>query len=117
MHAYRLLSLVTCLEIKKCQCSSKRHCSTYRPVKIIRLVGGNTVEDLVLRRAQAKLKLTHAVIEGGHLSTELSPEESVTSTEVYKIIVVEFYRGLLQSFHHLKGTKNDSFLGNHIIVF
>lgn len=36
-----------------------------RPVKIIRLVGRSTVEEIVLKRADAKLKLTNKVIEGG----------------------------------------------------
>ena len=36
-----------------------------RPVKIIRLVGRSTVEEIVLKRADAKLKLTNTVIEGG----------------------------------------------------
>lgn len=39
-----------------------------RPVKIIRLVGRDTVEELILRRADEKLKLTNDVIEGGKFS-------------------------------------------------
>ncbi|KAI8520689.1 Chromodomain-helicase-DNA-binding protein 1-like [Branchiostoma belcheri] len=39
-----------------------------RPVKIIRLIGGSTVEEIILKRAEAKLKLTNSVIEGGQLS-------------------------------------------------
>ena len=40
----------------------------YRRVKVIRLVGRSTVEEIILKRAQAKLKLTNAVIEGGQFS-------------------------------------------------
>lgn len=36
-----------------------------RPVKIIRLVTKDSVEEIVLKRATAKLKLTSTVIEGG----------------------------------------------------
>ncbi|KAK6486794.1 chromodomain-helicase-DNA-binding protein 1-like [Huso huso] len=39
-----------------------------RPVKIIRLIGRDTVEEIVYRRAMSKLKLTNAVIEGGQFS-------------------------------------------------
>ena len=34
-------------------------------MKIIRLVSRSTVEEIVLKRADAKLKLTNTVIEGG----------------------------------------------------
>jgi SNF2 family DNA or RNA helicase len=39
-----------------------------RPVKIIRLVTKNTVEEIIVRRADAKLKLTNVIIEGGQFS-------------------------------------------------
>ena len=40
----------------------------FRPVKVIRLLGRNTVEEIILRRAEAKLQLTNAIIEGGQFS-------------------------------------------------
>ena len=40
-----------------------------RPVKIIRLVGRSTVEEIVLKRADKKLRLTNTVIEGGKVYT------------------------------------------------
>nr|XP_015217261.1 PREDICTED: chromodomain-helicase-DNA-binding protein 1-like isoform X4 [Lepisosteus oculatus] len=39
-----------------------------RPVKIIRLLGRDTVEEIVYRRAASKLQLTSTVIEGGQFS-------------------------------------------------
>eukprot|EP00731_Ephydatia_muelleri_P023270 Em0015g853a len=39
-----------------------------RPVKVIRLLGKNTVEKVILKRAYAKLELTATVIEGGQFS-------------------------------------------------
>ncbi|XP_030837594.1 chromodomain-helicase-DNA-binding protein 1-like isoform X1 [Strongylocentrotus purpuratus] len=39
-----------------------------RPVKIIRLIGRDSVEELILQRADEKLKLTNDVIEGGKFS-------------------------------------------------
>ena len=39
----------------------------YRPVKIIRLVSKNTVEEIILKRAEQKLKLTNSVVEGGQV--------------------------------------------------
>ena len=35
-----------------------------RPVKVLRLIGRSSVEEITLRRAEAKLKLTETVIEG-----------------------------------------------------
>lgn len=34
----------------------------FRPVRIIRLVGKNTVDEAILSRAEAKLKLTNRVL-------------------------------------------------------
>ena len=39
-----------------------------RPVKVLRLVTRDTAEEIVLRRAEAKLSLTQTVIEGGQFS-------------------------------------------------
>jgi len=39
-----------------------------RPVKIIRLVSKDTVEEIILKRAEVKLKLTQTVVEGGQFS-------------------------------------------------
>ena len=38
------------------------------PVKVIRLVAAQTVEELILKRAFLKLRLTHAVIDEGGFS-------------------------------------------------
>lgn len=40
----------------------------YRSVKVIRLIGQDTVEEIVCRKAASKLQLTHTVIEGGHFT-------------------------------------------------
>ena len=37
-------------------------------MKIIRLIGKNTVEEIILRRAEEKLKLTNTVIKEGEFS-------------------------------------------------
>ncbi|XP_078514462.1 chromodomain-helicase-DNA-binding protein 1-like isoform X1 [Lissotriton helveticus] len=39
-----------------------------KPVKIIRLLGRDTVEEIIYRRAMSKLKLTNTVIDGGQFS-------------------------------------------------
>ena len=43
-----------------------------RPVKIIRLVSKNTVEEIVLKRAESKIKLTDSVLEEGQVSTKFT---------------------------------------------
>ncbi|KAF0877863.1 CHD1L protein, partial [Crocuta crocuta] len=39
-----------------------------KSVKVIRLIGQDTVEEIVCRKAASKLQLTHTVIEGGHFT-------------------------------------------------
>ncbi|XP_017652241.2 chromodomain-helicase-DNA-binding protein 1-like [Nannospalax galili] len=39
-----------------------------KSVKVIRLIGRDTVEEIVYRRAASKLQLTNMVIEGGHFT-------------------------------------------------
>ena len=47
----------------------------FRPVKIVRLVGRNTVEEIILKRAKEKLKLTEKVIEEGEFSLGVSKQK------------------------------------------
>ncbi|XP_048779718.2 chromodomain-helicase-DNA-binding protein 1-like isoform X2 [Ostrea edulis] len=53
-----------------------------RPVKIIRLVGRNTVEEIILKRAEDKLKLTEKVIEEGEFSLGLSKQSLIADQHV-----------------------------------
>lgn len=39
-----------------------------RSVKVIRLIGRDTVEEIVSRKAASKLQLTNMIIEGGHFT-------------------------------------------------
>uniref|UniRef100_A0A8C0L9M2 Chromodomain helicase DNA binding protein 1 like n=1 Tax=Canis lupus dingo TaxID=286419 RepID=A0A8C0L9M2_CANLU len=39
-----------------------------KSVKVIRLIGRDTVEEIVYRKAASKLQLTNAIIEGGHFT-------------------------------------------------
>ena len=39
-----------------------------RNVKIVRLVGRSTVEEIVLRRAESKLRLTNSIMAADNLS-------------------------------------------------
>ncbi|KAK3102784.1 hypothetical protein FSP39_013885 [Pinctada imbricata] len=53
-----------------------------RPVKVIRLVGRNTVEEIILQRAQDKLKLTEKVIEEGEFSVGVSKQDLIADQHV-----------------------------------
>ena len=48
-----------------------------RPVKIIRLVSQHTVEEIILNRAAAKMKLTSAVIAEGQVSNICGCQEAI----------------------------------------
>ena len=43
-----------------------------RPVKVIRLIARHSVEEIILKRASLKLKLTSTIIEGGQVATPTS---------------------------------------------
>uniref|UniRef100_A0A6I8NH05 Chromodomain-helicase-DNA-binding protein 1-like n=1 Tax=Ornithorhynchus anatinus TaxID=9258 RepID=A0A6I8NH05_ORNAN len=43
-----------------------------KPVKIIRLIGRDTVEEIIYRTAVSKLRLTNAIMEGGHFALAVS---------------------------------------------
>ncbi|XP_062607988.1 chromodomain-helicase-DNA-binding protein 1-like isoform X1 [Saccostrea cucullata] len=53
-----------------------------RPVKIIRLVGRHTVEEIILKRAEDKLKLTEKVIEEGEFSLGLNKQSLISDEHV-----------------------------------
>ncbi|XP_051870509.1 chromodomain-helicase-DNA-binding protein 1-like [Pristis pectinata] len=62
------------------QASARAHrIGQKRPVKIIRLIGRDTVEQLIYSRAMSKLKLTNTLIEGGQFSMKEGEESSGTS--------------------------------------
>ena len=51
-------------------------------MKVIRLVGKNTVEEIILKRAEEKLKLTEKVIEEGQFSLGLAKQAMFTDDKV-----------------------------------
>ncbi|KAK2144952.1 hypothetical protein LSH36_716g01015 [Paralvinella palmiformis] len=55
-----------------------------RAVRVIRLIGRSTAEEIVLKRALAKLALTHDVIEGGQFSTA-SDKADLIADDDYKL--------------------------------
>ncbi|XP_043928021.1 chromodomain-helicase-DNA-binding protein 1-like isoform X2 [Protopterus annectens] len=59
-----------------------------RPVKVIRLVGRDTVEEIIYRRAVSKLKLTNAVIEAGQF--RLSEDTSKGNTDIQLSEILKF---------------------------
>lgn len=54
----------------------------HRPVKIIRLISKNTVEEIILKRAEDKLKLTNTVIKEGEFSLGASKHGLFTDDNV-----------------------------------
>ncbi|KAL3857047.1 hypothetical protein ACJMK2_011746, partial [Sinanodonta woodiana] len=64
-----------------------------RPVKIIRLIGQNTVEEIILKRAEIKLKLSEKVIEEGEFSLGMSKQgrqELITDDKVKLQDILKF---------------------------
>ncbi|KAK3736329.1 hypothetical protein QZH41_020800 [Actinostola sp. cb2023] len=61
-----------------------------RPVKIIRLVARNTVEEIILKRADEKLKLTNSVLEGGQFSSVSQGLNHIADTNVQLANILKF---------------------------
>ncbi|XP_063112832.1 chromodomain-helicase-DNA-binding protein 1-like isoform X2 [Cavia porcellus] len=58
-----------------------------KSVKVIRLIGRDTVEEIVYRRAASKLQLTNMIIEGGHFTLgaqKPSVDADLQLTEILK---------------------------------
>ncbi|XP_026569004.1 chromodomain-helicase-DNA-binding protein 1-like isoform X3 [Pseudonaja textilis] len=53
-----------------------------KPVKIIRLIGRDTVEEIIYRRAIAKLQLTNTVIEGGQFALGAHKTQDTSDVQV-----------------------------------
>uniref|UniRef100_A0A8C6YCJ9 Chromodomain helicase DNA binding protein 1 like n=1 Tax=Naja naja TaxID=35670 RepID=A0A8C6YCJ9_NAJNA len=53
-----------------------------KPVKIIRLIGRDTVEEIIYRRAIAKLQLTNTVIEGGQFALGAHKTRDISDVQV-----------------------------------
>ncbi|RMX56153.1 hypothetical protein pdam_00012086 [Pocillopora damicornis] len=98
------------------------HCLVFssRPVKVIRLVARSTVEEIVLKRADDKLKLTNSVIEGGKLADLLkygldklfdSDERTLTEEDLEKILGESFNNEWT-----VGETRNQSNLNKDVIV-
>ncbi|XP_044308373.1 chromodomain-helicase-DNA-binding protein 1-like isoform X2 [Varanus komodoensis] len=57
-----------------------------KPVKIIRLIGRDTVEEIIYRRAASKLQLASTVIEGGHFSLGAQKSQEAAGIQLNEIL-------------------------------
>ncbi|KAJ7420539.1 Chromodomain-helicase-DNA-binding protein 1-like protein [Willisornis vidua] len=58
----------------------------HRPVKIIRLIGRDTIEELIYRRAASKLRLTNAVVEGGQFALGAPKPQGAAELQLSEIL-------------------------------
>ncbi|XP_063150649.1 chromodomain-helicase-DNA-binding protein 1-like isoform X2 [Candoia aspera] len=57
-----------------------------KPVKIIRLIGRDTVEEIIYRRAISKLQLTNTVIEGGQFALGAHKTQDIADVQLNEIL-------------------------------
>ncbi|XP_013913283.1 PREDICTED: chromodomain-helicase-DNA-binding protein 1-like [Thamnophis sirtalis] len=57
-----------------------------KPVKIIRLIGRDTVEEIIYRRAISKLQLTNTVIEGGQFALGAHKTRDISDVQLNEIL-------------------------------
>ena len=74
------------------------HVYDCRPVKVIRLVGRHSVEEIVLKRAHRKLELTNTVIEGGQVCSEET--YAFSCIHVHLDLSYIHVRSFLMALHH-----------------
>uniref|UniRef100_A0A8C0UY55 Chromodomain-helicase-DNA-binding protein 1-like n=1 Tax=Cyanistes caeruleus TaxID=156563 RepID=A0A8C0UY55_CYACU len=58
----------------------------HKPVKIIRLIGRDTVEEIIYRRAASKLRLTNAIVEGGQFALGAPKPQGTTELQLSEIL-------------------------------
>ncbi|XP_071416390.1 chromodomain-helicase-DNA-binding protein 1-like isoform X3 [Pithys albifrons albifrons] len=58
----------------------------HKPVKIIRLIGRDTIEELIYRRAASKLRLTNAVVEGGQFALGAPKPQGAAELQLSEIL-------------------------------
>ncbi|XP_044800394.1 chromodomain-helicase-DNA-binding protein 1-like isoform X3 [Bubalus kerabau] len=57
-----------------------------KSVKVIRLIGRDTVEEIVYRKAASKLQLTNMIIEGGHFTLGAQKRAADTDLQLSEIL-------------------------------
>lgn len=62
---------------------------SYRPVKVIRLLARDTVEEIMYSRAVSKLQLTNAVIEEGRFSLLDQAQSAAGGLQVCELSITE----------------------------
>ncbi|KFV42124.1 Chromodomain-helicase-DNA-binding protein 1-like, partial [Gavia stellata] len=58
----------------------------HKPVKIIRLIGRDTIEEIIYRRAASKLRLTNAIVEGGQFALGAPKPEGAADLQLSEIL-------------------------------
>ncbi|KAM6292233.1 chromodomain-helicase-DNA-binding protein 1-like [Porphyrio hochstetteri] len=58
----------------------------HKPVKIIRLVGRDTIEEIIYRRAASKLRLTSAIVEGGQFALGAPKPQGAAELQLSEIL-------------------------------
>ncbi|XP_025906129.1 chromodomain-helicase-DNA-binding protein 1-like isoform X1 [Nothoprocta perdicaria] len=58
----------------------------HKPVKIIRLIGRDTVEEIIYRRAASKLRLTNAIVEGGQFALGVPKPREAAELQLSEIL-------------------------------
>ncbi|XP_030825592.1 chromodomain-helicase-DNA-binding protein 1-like [Camarhynchus parvulus] len=58
----------------------------HKPVKIIRLIGRDTVEEIIYRKAASKLRLTNAIVEGGQFALGAPKPQGTAELQLSEIL-------------------------------
>ncbi|XP_068022086.1 chromodomain-helicase-DNA-binding protein 1-like isoform X2 [Melanerpes formicivorus] len=82
-----------------------------RPVKIIRLVGRDTIEEIIYRRAASKLHLTNAVLEGGQFALGAPKPQGAAALQLSEILKFGLDKLLSSEGSTMQDVELESILG------
>ncbi|KAM8820274.1 chromodomain-helicase-DNA-binding protein 1-like [Eudromia elegans] len=83
----------------------------HKPVKIIRLIGRDTVEEIIYRRAASKLRLTNAIVEGGQFALGAPKPQGAAELQLSEILKFGLDKLLSSEGSTIQDVELESILG------
>ncbi|NWY02026.1 CHD1L protein, partial [Nothoprocta ornata] len=83
----------------------------HKPVKIIRLIGRDTVEEIIYRRAASKLRLTNAIVEGGQFALGVPKPREAAELQLSEILKFGLDKLLSSEGSTIQDVELESILG------
>ncbi|XP_068814517.1 chromodomain-helicase-DNA-binding protein 1-like isoform X2 [Struthio camelus] len=83
----------------------------HKPIKIIRLIGRDTIEEIIYRRAASKLRLTNAIVEGGQFALGAPKPHGAAELQLSEILKFGLDKLLSSEGSTIQDVELESILG------